>query len=172
MISSKQFCWSVCDWNKGCSPFLGVITSSALSLQAWISDSSKICSSSMFATKISPFHIPPSINASPRNIPSKTFLQNCGALTCLWWKQNDTRSSHQRKSLVLGMVLRIAVHKVSHRLIRGLEHFAVGSNIPWNQPTIVRPSRIATALQKFLPLFCVLFFQQYHLAENNYSYKY
>ena len=48
------------------------------------------------------------------------------------------------------MVLQIAVHGVFSCLIRGLEHFADSSSIPWNPPTIFHPSLISTVMQKFL----------------------
>ena len=60
------------------------------------------------------------------------------------------------------MVLTIAVHKVFSRPIRGLAHFANSCDILWIQPTIFRPSPIATVLHKFLPWFYVLLSQQHH----------
>ena len=36
-------------------------------------------------------------------------------------------------------------------------------NVPWNQPTIFHPSKIATILKMFLPLFCAPLFRQSHL---------
>ena len=58
------------------SPFMCVHTSFALSLFAWISNSSTLSNSSMSATKVSPFQIPTACNAYPRNIPGKTFGPN------------------------------------------------------------------------------------------------
>ena len=57
MIFSMQFCRAVCCWEDDFLPFLDVIISFALSLRAWISDVSKHSSSSMSATKMSPFQI-------------------------------------------------------------------------------------------------------------------
>ena len=51
----------------------GVNTSFASNLLALISDVSKISSSSMSATKMSPSQVPPAYNAQPKNIPCKTF---------------------------------------------------------------------------------------------------
>ena len=51
------------------SPFIGVNSSFALSLLAWISDASVSSNSSMSATVMSPFQILPAYNAYPRNIP-------------------------------------------------------------------------------------------------------
>ena len=53
-----------------------VLTSFALSLRAGFSHASKFSSSSMSATKMSPFQSHTTHNAYPRNIPRKTFLPN------------------------------------------------------------------------------------------------
>ena len=72
---------------------------------------------------------------------------------------DDIQSSNQMELQSFKMVRRIAVREVSSRPTRGLERFADGSNIPWNQPTIFRPSLTATRLHA--PLF-----QQCHLSLN------
>ena len=56
-------------------------------------------------------------------------------------------------------------HGVFH-LPGRLGHFADNSNIPQNEPTMFRPSRIVTVLQKSLPQFCVLLSQQYPSSRN------
>ena len=58
------------------SPFMGVNTSFALSLLAWISDASICSNSSMSAIGMSPFQILTATIAYPRNIPNKTFGPN------------------------------------------------------------------------------------------------
>ena len=64
--------------NMKFSPFMGVNTSFALSLFAWIPDASISSNSLMSATMMSPFQIPPAYRAYPRNNPGKTFFPN-------WW---------------------------------------------------------------------------------------
>ena len=73
----QEFYCTICDWeNKNCHLFIGVNTTFALSLFVWISGASICSNSSMPATKMSPFQIPPACNAYPRNIPGKTFGPN------------------------------------------------------------------------------------------------
>ena len=69
----------------------------------------------------------------------------------------------KRNNRAFRMVLRIVFHKVFSHLPRGLEHFADGNSIPYNQSTIFHPDQIATVLQKSLPKFCALS-QQCHLS--------
>ena len=63
------------------------------------------------------------------------------------------------------MTFRIASHKEFSRLPRGLGLFADSNSIPWNQPTIFRPSRVATILLMFLLLFVVQLVQQFRLSQ-------
>ena len=74
-LSTSWYCLGVDSW---ISPFLDVMISSALSLRTRTSDASNFPSSSMSATKISPFQIHLATNANPRNLPGKTFLPK-------WW---------------------------------------------------------------------------------------
>ena len=78
LISPDNFTFPSAIRNVKFSLFFSAITSYAVSLRAWISDASKFSSSSMSATKMSPFQIPSAYNAYPRNMPSKTCLPN-------WW---------------------------------------------------------------------------------------
>ena len=73
VVSSWQFCCSICDWEHEVFTFFDVNTSFALNLRAWISDASNFP-----AIKTSPFQIPCATNANSRNTPGKTFLPN-------WW---------------------------------------------------------------------------------------
>ena len=129
------------------SPFFGVIISFALSLRAWISDASQFSSSSMSATKISPFQ------SLPQTVHIQTKLESW-----LVFRRNRMMFNHWRQTglLVLSTVFQIALHMVFSHLSRGLEHFADVSNVPSHQPTIFHPSQIATAQQKSLLQFCVL----------------
>ena len=52
---------------------------------------------------------------------------------------------------------------VSSHQTRDLECFADSSNTPWNPPTILCPSLIATILQMSLLSLCALFFLQSHV---------
>ena len=62
------------------SPLMGVNTSFALSLRAWSSDASISSNSSMSATRMSPFQIPPAGNTYPRNTLGKTLGPNWSSL--------------------------------------------------------------------------------------------
>ena len=62
------------------STLLGVNTSFALSLRAWISDASILSNSSMSATKMFPFQILRADNTFPRIFPGKTFFPNWQSL--------------------------------------------------------------------------------------------
>ena len=62
--------------NLKLSPFIGVNTSFALSLLAWISDASVFSNSSMSAIGMSRFQILTATIAYPKNIPNKTFGPN------------------------------------------------------------------------------------------------
>ena len=66
LIFSRQLSFSICDWEYELYTLFGVIISFAWSLRACISHASKFSSSSMSATKISPFQIPPAYNAHPK----------------------------------------------------------------------------------------------------------
>ena len=65
-ISSRGFNCSICDWKYEIVPFIGVNTSFAVNLLAWISHASICSNSSMSAISMSPFQIPPACNAYPR----------------------------------------------------------------------------------------------------------
>ena len=89
-----------------------------------------------------------------------------GVFTGLWQKQDDILSSNRKELLVLGMVVRIAVHKVSSYQTRDLEYFADSCNTPRNPPTIFHPSLIATIQQTYLLSLCALLSQQHDLSRN------
>ena len=80
MISSKQFCRAVCDWENVFSPILDVIISFALSLRAWTSERPIFHSSSRSAFRKSPFQILTAYSAYPSNIPGNIFLLNWRSL--------------------------------------------------------------------------------------------
>ena len=62
------------------SLFFAMIPSCAFSLQTYISDASKFCSSSASATRMSPCKTPPASNAYPTKMPRKSFYQNGSTL--------------------------------------------------------------------------------------------
>ena len=74
--------------------------------------------------------------------------QICEVLIGLWQKRDDILSLKKTELLVPEMVLQIAVNKVFSRPIRGLAQIVV--KILGIQPTIFRPSLMASVLQKFL----------------------
>ena len=78
LISSNEFYQPSATGNMNFPFSLVNITSFALSLFAQISNASIVSSSSMSATIMSPFQIPPAYRAYPRNNPGKTFFPN-------WW---------------------------------------------------------------------------------------
>ena len=129
--------------------FVASILLFALILRGLISHASMFSNSSMSAIRISPCQIHPAINAYPMSIPVETFLPNCWSLD---WSRGDIQPLLQKELLA--------------HLPGSLEHFADNNSIPWNQPFIFHPSRIATVLQTSLPLFCAPLFQQYHLFQN------
>ena len=71
----------------------------------------------------------------------------------------------KRTNWPIKLVLQAAFHMVSSHLPRVLEYFANSNCTPKNQPTIFHPSRIVTALQRFLLPFCALLLQQYHSSQ-------
>ena len=73
----------------------------------------------------------------------------------------ENQPLRQKGSLGLWMILRIVFRKVLSRLPGDLGYFADDS-IPWNQPTIFRPSRIATEQQTFFLKNCGPLCQQSH----------
>ena len=78
VVSSGQFCCTICNWGKEFVPPLWRqhffrIDSSRINFRCV-----HFSNSSMSATRISPFQIPPAINAYLRCIPGKTSLPN-------WW---------------------------------------------------------------------------------------
>ena len=78
VVSSWQFCCTICDWDNEFIIFWMVNTSFALilpGLNIWCIQLSK---SSRSAIKISPFQIPPRLAHKARKIPGCTFLPN-------WW---------------------------------------------------------------------------------------
>ena len=74
--------------------FLDVNTSFVLSLRAWISDASNFPSSSVSATKMSPFQIPPRSRHIGRTFLIKLSHQIGGAMTGLVQKSNDVQPLH------------------------------------------------------------------------------
>ena len=117
----------------------------------------------MFATRISPFQIPPASNAYPRNMPGKTFLPN-------WWSLDWSRAEigyccPKKNHQAFEWFYKSPFTRSFHHLPGGLGHFADFNSIPQNQPTIFHPSLIATAQQTSQPLFCVPLFQQYHSSQ-------
>ena len=76
VVSSKNIAVPSAAGTIKSSLLCGVNISFALSLRGWIPDASNFSNSSMSATRISPFQIPPAINAYPRNVPGKKFLPN------------------------------------------------------------------------------------------------
>ena len=129
-------------------PFFGMRTSLALSLRARISDASKLSSSSMSATMISPFQIHPHTIHTRRRFQAKLSHQTGGVLTGLWQRSDDTQPFIRKGLLSLSMVLHIAFHMVFSHPTKSLVRSADSNNIPWNPPTIFRPSLIATPLAK------------------------
>ena len=69
------------------SPFIGVNTSFALSLLAWISDASAPILQCL-RLEMSPFQSLTACNALPRNIPGKGFRIDA-VVTGLWQKESD-----------------------------------------------------------------------------------
>ena len=139
--------FSICDLEflKKVHHFGSVNTSFAMSLFAWTSDASIFSNSSMSATKMSPFQIPPTYTTYPRNIRGKTFLPNWWSLG-RWHSTNEStgisgpsNGSPNRRSLSGFLQTRV------------LERFADSSNTPKNPPTIFHPDLIAAILQKSLP---------------------
>ena len=66
----------------------------------------------------------------------KLSCQIGGAWTGLLQKSDNIQPLHQKESLGLYMVLRIAFHEGFSHLPGRLGHFADNNSIPWNQPTI------------------------------------
>ena len=129
---------------------MGVDTSFALSLQAWISDASICSNSSMSAVSMSPFQIPTACNAYPRNIPGKTFGPN-------WCNLDWSLAETGWYSTIAPNGITVPLNGIPNRHSYGLfpkekyrEYFADSSNIPWNPPTIHCPDLIATKLQMSL----------------------
>ena len=107
MVSSRQFCCFICDWEHQMVPFFDVITSFVLNLREWTSDAFK-------------FQIPLPNNAYPRNIPNKTYLPNWRNLDWSLQKSDDIQSSYQTEWPDLCMILRIVFDKGSSYLPRSL----------------------------------------------------
>ena len=99
-------------------------------LRTWISHASNFSQPSISATMIS--------------------RQIGGALNGLFLQKPENIQPLLRTESVLQMVLQIVSHNVFSHLPRCREHFAESNSIPWNQPTIVHPSQIATVRQMFL----------------------
>ena len=93
----------------------------------------------------------------------KNFSKFVGSRQVLWQRYDDILLSNHWESSVLRMVRRITVHQVFHRPIRSLERSEESKSIPWNlSTTSSKPDCNKTILQKFVPCFCVPFFQQNH----------
>ena len=103
----------------------------------------------MSATMISPFQIPPASIRIQGIFQLTLSCQNDGVLTGLPQKKGVS-TMEPNGITVFKMVLQIVFHTLFSHLPGGLERFADSSNIPYNQPTIFHPSRIATVKRTFL----------------------
>ena len=134
--------------NFNYSPLLGVNTSFALSLGAWISDVSKFQAPQCMLPKCLLPTFPPHI-LQIQGIFLVFSHQIGGALTGHAQKSVDTQPLHQTQQRGLKMVLRIVFHQVFSHLPEGIEHFADSKSIPFNQPTTFHPIQIAIILLMF-----------------------
>ena len=138
--------------NMKLSPFIGVNTSFALSLLAWISDASISSNSS------------PAKKKQNRGICLVRLLLQIDVISiCPSQRKGDIRPLLQTVSLVRLRAFRTAFRMESPHQTRDLECFADSSNTPWNPPTIHCPDLCATIPQMSLPSLCALFFPQSHL---------
>ena len=143
-ISSRDFNSSTCGWEMKLSPFMGVNTSFASSLQAWIPDAFMCSNSSMSATRMFHFQI---LSAYNRRILLARLLNQTDVVSiCLSQRLGDIRPLRQT-GRVLYMVFQNVSHMVSSHQTRDLQCFEESSNIPWEQPTIFssRPDDNSTA---------------------------
>ena len=128
--------------------FMGVNTSLALSLLAWISDASIRSNSSMSATRMSPFQIPSAFNASPRNFTGKTFGPNwCNldwSFTEIGWYSTIAPNGYYWSVKWYSEPLLIGCLPIRQDIFNV---FADSNNTPWNPPTIRCPDLIATVPQ-------------------------
>ena len=129
----------------------GVNTSFALSLLAWSSDASISSNSSMSATIMSPFQIPPRVQYIAEEY---SWQDVCSKLM-------QSRYVFRRNRVK--RAFRTAFHKVSSHQTRDLERFADRYSIPWKLPTIFHPDLTATVPQMSRLSLYALLFQQSHV---------
>ena len=159
MISSKQFCCSICGREfKNCSPLLGVNTSFALSHQAWISDVSKFPAPQCLLPKCLLSKLLPACNAYLWNIPGKYFVPN-------WWSLDWSCAEIGWYSPIapngttgpLIMVLRNVLHQVCSHLPGSWTYRKEGLH-----STEFRPSQIKQHCK------CPFLYSAYRSFRNNF----
>ena len=130
LISSREFYSSICSREYVFHLFLGVITSCALSLPAWISDASILPTPQGLRPKCLLSRFLPHTRHIRGIFQVKLSNRTGGVLTGFGLIWGDIQSSNQMEILVLQMVLRIASRKGFSHQSGDLECIADSSNTP------------------------------------------
>ena len=142
---------------------IGVITSFAVNLFPWISDASISSNSSISATDVSPFQIPPRVERISKEYTWQDFrtkLMQSRKVFC----RNKVIFDHCSKRYYWSVQRHSEPPFIwsSHQTL-DLECFADSSNIPWNPPVIRCPDRTVIAPQMSLLSLYVWLCPQSHL---------